>query len=454
MLVAGLATAVVVAGSATPAVAGDTSHWTTVTTGVTNTNRPGLERVGTALKVVWTQDTSPATLSARTYTPAGQPGAPVELVPASQGWDTLIHDPVAFGGQVALAGLRGIPTDSDYWDGPAFRVDDAGAMTGQLSLDNIAYVSQGQDATMMDGVPLFAFTDDFGKVLLHQGVLPDSDITVESAGCCVYQPGVRAATGGQAWLAWYSNSSAPDEQGWLVNSVSGLGGPAPVVGTRQQAPGALTGGSSLSPSQRAALARRPNGEVWFAYPIGYPTATKIRVWQLGTGVYRDIAVGRSLRHVAISADSAGRLWVAYAEADSNRVAVVRSNTTVSTFGHASTAKSPTDVIYGTAIDATTSRADIVMNDGSSLHHRQFLPALSVSGSVKITKKKKVKLKVQVRDAGAPVNGATATVKGVGSKTTGATGNATFTFPKSAKKKVKVTGNRTGYVPGSARVKLK
>lgn len=470
----GVVAGLLAAGLAVPAEAGDTKNWSTVDTGVTNNDRPGLLRVGDRLDVVWTKDTGTSGMYWRTYSAAGVGSAVTTVL---SGWSALAADPVPQGPGIAVSGLRGTPGGTGYWDGKGFLTDIAGSITGTLSSGLNAYLG-GHDMDVVAGRPVYVYSrTDSGKILLHTGLDPaasgststpgpGTDHEVAVGGCCMYYPSYRwswwiadAGTGANAdssgWLAWYSNSSTPQESGWLVRSVEDLPG-TPVLGPVTQAPATLTGGGSVSATQRAALARAAKSGVWFAYPVGYPTAKSIRVWRLGTSSAITYTPGHSVEHVALSADPDGRLWLAYYSKDTDKVYTLRSDAAITRFGQAAALPSPAHgYLYSTAIEAAGTWADVVVNDGTTLHHRQTLPALSTSAKAVAVTKKKITLKVTVTDAGQPVAGAK--VKALGtSKVTKGSGKVTFkaTVKGSLPKKITGKASKPGYYPRTFTTKVK
>lgn len=456
--------------AAGPAYAGDTDDWSTIDTGVTNTARPGLLRVGDSLDVVWTKGgVATAAMYRRTYYPDGAAGPPATWL---SGWNALAADPVPTELGTAVSGLRGLPGEAGFWDGRALLVDGTGSIVGALSSRLSAYVGD-HDATVLNARPVYVYSKtDEGKILLHVGTEPTSsgstntpgpgiDYEAATGGCCMYRPAIRvswwiadADTGAnaqsQAWLAWYSNSDDTSQRGWLVRSVTGLPG-APSLGPVQQAPGSLSGGGSLSASQRAALAVTPAG-VWLAYPVGYPTSRKIRVWQLGTNTTRTYRPPHSVEHVSLASDPSGRLWLAYYSKDTDKVYTQRSNPSVTAWGKPAVLSNPVptaDYLYSTAIDATATRADLVVNSGTLIHHRQSLPVLAAQAKVVKTKGKNRRIIVTVTDAQEPVAGAKVRLSGHGSKVTKASGRVKFTVQMKAGLPKKMTGKaaKTGYYPG-------
>lgn len=435
------------------AQAGDTAHWSTVATGVTNIARPGLIRTGTDLDVFWSSGgVGTASLWRRQFSQKGAAGPTTSI---ASGWSTLASDPVPLSTGIATAGLRGNVGQSDYWPGNSFLMTTSGTIAGTLSSAQNAYGSGGQDAALASGMPIYTFTQTLGKVLLHTGTAAGTDLTLVDGGCCTYDPAVKVHSDGTGWVSWYSNSGSPAESGWVVRQVSGLPG-SPALGATIQAPGALTGGSSVQPLQRTALAMQADGTSWLAYPVGFPTPKKVRVWQVGTGTYRDIKKVGTANQVSISAGADGRLWVAWQDGQSHKVNIVRSNKSLTQFSSPNASKAPGGAsIYSTAVQAGAgTRADVVINTGNELQHRQFLPKLTGSGKVtKVTNNGTIKLKVFVKDAGDPVGKAKVSIQGAGTKKTSAKGIAAFKF-KSAKKKAKVVVHKSGYESTTFKVKLK
>lgn len=435
--------------AAPPAVAGGPSAWSPVDTGVTNTARPGLFRLASGLEVVWTKGGVGSTgLYRRDISATGAAGG---ITPVISGWDTLVSDPVPLAGSVALAGLRGSVGDPDFWSGRGFLVSDAGALTGTLSAADTAYAGD-QDATQVAGTSVYVFSQG-SDVSLHSGTVIGTDFQVTTGGCCRYYPAIATAPDGTGWVGWYSNDTVSSI---AVRPVTGLPG-APVFGDERMAPG-YDGESVDSPSQRLAMATRPDGSAWLAYPVAKAGGNVIRVWRMGTGTVRTITVPQSagdrLRHVALASDSSGRLWVSFLDSRTGRVSVTRSDAAATTFGAVvQVAPPPGDGVFSTAISATPTRSDVVINTGSALHHRQFLPGLAIASKV-TSKKGSLRLKVRITDAGAAVVGALVRVKGYGKAVTKPTGTAKFTIGAKHPKKVKVTASRSGYSSNRAVVKLK
>jgi hypothetical protein len=426
---------------------------------------------------VWTKSSDGASsMYRRTYSAAGVGAA---LATPMVGWSALAADPVPREIGTAVSGLRGTPGGASYWDGKAFLVDGAGSTLGTLSSGLNAYLGE-HDLDVVAGVPVYVYSrTDQGKILLHTGLDPvgagstgtpgpGPEHEVAAGGCCMYYPSYRyswwiadSGTGANAdsggWLAWYSNSSTQAEQGWLVRAVDGLPA-APVLGPVQQAPGALTGGGSASATQRAALARSATSGAWFAYPVGYPTARSIRIWNLGTANVLTLKPGHAVTHVAIASDPTGRLWLTYFSPDTDEVYTSRSNKSLTAFGPPAAIGHPVPAggyLYSTAIDAVSQHADVVVNSGDALYHRQSLPTLNAVWKVVKSKTKLLLVKVTVTDAGDPVAGSKVRIGKSGATTSGS-GKATLKIKKGASlpKKLRGKASKTGYFTARFTVKAK
>jgi hypothetical protein len=156
--------------------------------------------------------------------------------------------------------------------------------------------------------------------------------------------------------------------------------------------------------------------------------------------------------VGLAADGAGRLWVAWAQFDSQGAPVLyvrRSNRAATVWGEVVALKPPSRQIDFQNIDlvAQSDRLDVLarfaaLGPGTNLFHTQVSPGLTLvakGGNV---------VSFRVTDAGDPVAGAT--VK-VGGKTvrTNAKGQASLDLPKGSYKAI---ASKAGYVSDSTSVK--
>jgi hypothetical protein len=214
-----------------------------------------------------------------------------------------------------------------------------------------------------------------------------------------------------------------------------------------QMPG--TANMNVGMLSRTPLVARAGGGFYVAYPTGYPTQNSVRVWRVGATktTLLDKTANNSL--AAISADSSGRLWVAWK--DGTRVLASRSNKTATTWGAIVDAGQPKKAGSLYTIDASATPGGgvdlfgnygIGVNSTTSTFYARINPGLTLTA-----KKSGSGYSFTVSDAGSPVKGAK--VKG-GSKsdTTDSKGRASL----SVKRKTTVTASASGYT--SASVKLK
>lgn len=401
---------------AAPAHAGGPDKWSTVDDiAITESNRPSLASTAAGVTVVWTRaEQTPATLMGRDFSPLGASGGKRTIISTAQRWDTLSPDPVALGTQVAVSGVRGTTGTPGFWPGAALLVGPTGSAMGALSAGESAFAGD-LAATSVGGTPVTVFTDvsssDRAGISMHVGTVAGQDTPLSAGGgCCSFRPGIAADTASSAWVAWYSTQPG-SARGWVARRATGLPGFSALSGM-YVAPGGTVAGDTVAPTQRAAIAARPGGSAWLAYPLESVGARRIRVWQLGTSTYLDIRVGTKAEQVSLSADRNGRLWVAYLRPRKKDMAVVRSDPTVSRFGQPDIRPLPRGYAISTAVEAWAGRrADVVINSGTVLRHRQFLPLLTASAKVEGVNSRQVRVRVTVREAGGPVRGATVTAAG-------------------------------------------
>ena len=102
-------------------------------------------------------------------------------------------------------------------------------------------------------------------------------------------------------LAWFSGSPGP--AGILAQAVNADGSPA---GSPQTMPGTtvMVGGPSLS--RTPIVARPKNGGYYIVSGVGYPTASKVRIWRVGSSSTTLLDTVRSTPETAVATDSKGR----------------------------------------------------------------------------------------------------------------------------------------------------
>jgi hypothetical protein len=448
--------------------AGPPGHWTRLTTThLENIAQPSLVRYGGKLEVVWTQDdtASTASIRAKAITLAGAAQTTHTVV---SGWSGLINDPAVIVTHghllVAFGGVRSTAASERYTGAMAYATSANGASfalgSGALTHTNDAANSYGTAAVDDAGTPFVAaVVGSTDHVTLHRGIDPSfpaaaDDTTTSSTGQYAYSAALAVdSVSKHVFAAWYSSGTGKD--GIWAQQVY------PATGALLKAPGSTTSHGSLAPDGRVALTARPGGGVWAAYLVGWPLATKIRVWKVGTSVYRDIKAPGA-KEVAISPGLGGRLWVAWN--NGNGVSAARSNTTVARFGPVQSTVGPSTKAYGSiyqvAIDGTKGPLDVVVNadvpnqNYQALYHSQLYAPLSVKlsrSSVKASAGGSVT--VTVTEAGSAVPGARVSFGGLTVRTN-SHGRATVHIKKHASKgKKTLMVSLTYYVTARLTIKV-
>jgi len=197
--------------------------------------------------------------------------------------------------------------------------------------------------------------------------------------------------------------------------------------------------------------------VWAAYKVGYPTANKIALWQLGTK-HTLLVNAPDVRKIALLPGAGGRLWLAWYSGSSSKVKVTRTNPAVSRFGAVATIKPPTSKTYpypnvwslggtgrGGPLHLVANAA--IGISAPQIWYRKVLPGLTLVASPRRLDKGTVVAKVT--DAGKAVAGARVSFLGH-TKTTSRLGIARFTVGVAAPKgKKPLTASKAGYARGHA-----
>lgn len=448
-----LATSAALPASHAAPGAGGSTTWVQLSSGsgITNIVDPDVQRFGKTLQVVWTQESgTSAVLRTRIIGADGSPASTVHDVLAA--WGSLDEFPaiITTGGQrmIVFSGIRTTDTSDPYSAGAMYVATSSDGLTwtlgtGSMSHSTSAYASYGSDAVDAAGTPVAVFTPGTSNdISFHVGVSaanpatePDAT-TTHNAKCCAYYAGAAYdKPSGQAWTAWYSNSGDPSTDGVDAQRVY------PSLGTFFHAPKSTVASngsaSSIAPIQRVQVASRTGsaGGLWTAYPIGYPSPTKIALWRLGTSSPLVMATAKTVSQIGVAPGPGGRMWLFWWESYSSRLHAVRTNPGVTRFGRVCTIGTPhaTTDIWKTAGDGSLGRLDLVVNAGSGsaeqISSTRVKPCLS--GSVSPTSVKSStggSVTVHVADAGTAVAGATVKY-GTRTKTTDNHGNATFSIAK-------------------------
>lgn len=329
-----------------PAIA-DVGSWTRLSAAaaggyptIANIDEPTLGRLGAALQVVWPVQMNPSTAEYQQAIVNRDGRAILRATPVLTGWAELTSDPrlITVGANqfLAFSGLRSTDSADPFAAGAEYFLTSADGRTwelgvGSLSESTSAYADYGNDAVDNAGTPVWVGNPGTVTGIRWQsGTAPTipsptgAGGSFSLAGCCAYNAAAaRDDSTGAIISAFYSNSNDGAEQGIQVGQI------LPAPGAFSQAPGSVTtsGGStdSLSPDQRIAMVSRPGGGVLVAYKVGYPTTSRIRVWQPGTTRQFDIPGSSRARRISMAAEPGGQVWVTWIAGD--RVKSARLNAT-------------------------------------------------------------------------------------------------------------------------------
>lgn len=451
--------AALLVGPAPGASAGEPGTWTRITTGtVANIAEPGMHRTPDgALHVAYlSQNLSDEDLAFTTISSTGKVTATGDIV---TGWASLPQDPKLVGTpgggiRAVFGGLQDTNVANPFSSGQMFSAtaDEAGSswtlQTAPLSASGYGYASYGTGATTLaDGTPVVAFPLN-GDLTWNVGGAP-TDATYDFGDCCLYYSSL-ARVGDEVWAAFTANGDDAAHAGVFVKQL------LPTVGETLKAPRSTVGDTDdfLMASQATPFLTR-GSDLLTAYCLGYPTCKGIGLWRLGTSTPLTVPGTAGAQEYALAVGPGGRIWVAWADGNTNRVRVTHTDPAGFTFGAVTTIKPPKGAtIYSLALAASDGSADVVVGDGEAMFHQQVLPGLTLDadpGSWKRHKKQQVTF--TVLDAGAAVGSAKVTAAG-DSCTTRVNGTCSITFPASGKRRITATARQAGYGAGKVVLRVK
>lgn len=265
------------------------------------------------LHVVWARSTPGATTQDVVHVPisaSGVVGSPVVIAPSySTVSNPAIVNSAGGGLQVFFGGIQCITAGCATGLFTAGSRDGGSTWTAPVSLFDReqVYASDVAAATLSDGTPFETWSHTTGTTV-HRGVdpaTPDFDFQgAMGAGCCGYHSALAADAAGRLQLAWDSNATG-FEGVWsqTVDPATGAPSGAPLL-----MPGSVTDGSHAQMGSHTPIVAL-GGAFFVAYPGGYPTTTKVLLWQVGAPTAATI-VDEPGNHgsVALAADATG-LWV-------------------------------------------------------------------------------------------------------------------------------------------------
>ena len=416
------------------------------------------------LHVAWHHPTGPNTadLLHTAISPAGKVGA---TTPVQSGWTGFTNPALV----VEPAGLRA------FWGG--FRTTDSSDPQNEtntaLSQDGGAswalqpgsvvplgaqsYASNTAATVRADGSTLQSFAGTLGT-WVHAGLSPaTANLDFQAPlGHYGYDPNLATDATDRTVLAWYSNAAG--HLGVQVQDVAADGAP---VGTAATMPN--TGDMQVGMLGRTPLVARKGGGFYVAYPTGYPSSDRVRLWRVGAAAAPLVerVRGSGSPAVAVAAADDGRLWVVWTEGFGDPdVLARRSNKSATTFGATVNAGHPKDALQAYKVDASAAGGalDVLGNfniDTSATavtSYRRLLPGLTLQARPrKLRKGKRTAVRFTVRDAGDAVKGAKVKAAGASGRTN-AKGSVTLTIRSG--KAVKASATRSGYTSATKRLKVR
>ncbi len=448
--------------------------WTKLSAGagVGTSSEPRVVRWHGKLLVVWAQspDTSHQVIHSRILGTNAKPIGGVGTVVGD--WGTVNSDPdvLLLGGvpTVAFGGLHSL-LSTDTLNGELVYAQAADAKSwalgpGSLSQDKSAYGDYGFGVVDTGhGVPVSAGAYSSGDhVTVHYGIDPlrpaaAPDLVTAGMGEAQAVDAARDPKTGAVYAVSYSSVTNPALQGIHATqvwpSVGAPSAPAPLSTVNFQ--GVKT---SVNPGQNVAVTGRVGGGVWAAYSSGYPSPSKLVLWNVETGRTLALKTSGAIQYVSLSAGPGGRLWVSWIQGGT--VYATRTNPSVTKFGIIRSVKAPADdSVTRTSSDGALGPLDVIINASNgiavpAIYTTRIYEALRVAvspGSVSYAHGGNVT--VTVTDAGVPVAGAAVKVGSV-TKHTNAKGKVVFgVVTHSAKGFHSVTVSAPGWTSGKAAFKV-
>jgi hypothetical protein len=440
------ALALALTGTAAPAQAAGTDGWTRISQGAVNlVALPDLARTADGtLHVAYVTDVG-AGNSARQVglTRAGALGGTATI---AAGWARLDDDPqLVAGGGLLHAVLGGRQTGAD----PGHLYDSTSA-DGLTWSDAVAVddtdASSGTAAAVLPDGRLLTARAGAGGIALRAGATAS---TLATPGHAANASLVVA--GSALYVAYAVLDTAPGIYVRQLDPVT-----LAAVGPAALAPGSATGDALVFTAEPTPLVARPDGSVWTAYCLGYPTCHATAVWRVGSPTPLTLPSAADQPHVALSTTAGGRLWVAWNRTRTT-LSAARSDTAATRFGAIRTLRLPYDAVYALAGDGRLGPLDAVVNAGQGIFTRRVEPGLSMRAKPRHWKHTRpARVKVTVTDAGRPVRHAKVKAKATGLTarcTTHQKGTCTLRLHATAKKgKVTLTAKKKSYAAATGKLR--
>ena len=370
-------------------------------------------QIGTArtrdgvLHAIWSRGGAgtPWELLETTVSPSGEVSSPRVIV---SGW-SKIHDAAAVANGSALTvvfpGVKTVVT-GDPTDGLNIATNSgAGWSVGAAAIygTDFAGASVPTLALAGDGTPVQAWSAN-GKVVVHSGIDPAQEARSFGSGANVTLLGYRNVD--SAAVGWCASDSRP---GIYLRSFS-TSPSAPNNSPTVSMPGSNT--ARCPAATRTQFVARAGGGTFVAASVS--SERTVLVWEAHGKAGVNVAGGSGIKQqVALAADSNGRLWVGWRDAESGHLRFRRSNPRATEWGAVVSTAAPAGQdggVYSLDLSAQDDRVDVIARSAKgsavSLFHTQLFPGLTVGATSKAGH-----VTVHVTDAGDPVPGSSVSVGG-------------------------------------------
>jgi hypothetical protein len=282
-----------------------------------------------------------------------------------------------------------------------------------------AHASPTAAVTLPGGTPLQTWYGTLGT-WVHAGLTPATPSFDYQAPMGSYGnlPGIAVGSDGRAVLAWYSNANG--HLGVYARDVAADGSP---VGGAVRMPG--TSDMQIGQTGRTPIAARTGGGMYVAYPTGYPSLTRIRVWRVGAAASTLVGRAAGGASATVAGDRNGRMWVVWEDDGGPAVYARRSDRTGTDWGATVRVGRPKHGVSAYTVDASPvgkSALDVfgsfALNSGTPLatYTRRILPGLTLLAAGAARRGEDAKVTFTVRDAGDPVKGAKVSAGGDAGRT--------------------------------------
>jgi hypothetical protein len=455
---AAIAAAIVVCAASSA----NAAPWKRVTTpDGASTDQVGLARSGDrVLHLVWSHPTGPNTEDLL-HTAIGANGRIGATNPVQSGWTNITNAAVVVdpgGLRVFWGGFRSTDSSDPQRETSTALSPDGGASwalePGSVVPDGAQSYGSNTAATVRpDGSTLQAFAGTLGT-WVHAGLSPATPNHDYQAplGHYGYDPNLATDATGRSVMAWYSNASG--HLGVLAQDVAADGSP---IGSAVTMPN--TNDMQVGMLARTPLAARTGAGFYVAYPTGYPSPNRIRLWRIGSSrapLIARVAGGSPAAAIAAAAD--GRLWVLWTKGFGDPdVLATRSNPSATRFGAVVNAGHPRDAAQAYVLDASAAggAVDVLgnFNIGNTTtavtSYRRIRPGLTLGARPKkINRGEPTLVRFTVLDAGAPVKGATVRAGGK-SGTTSSDGRVTLSL--TSRRPLAAKATHPGYTAATKRL---